>query len=70
MSEKYKVRAPEGIYFMTVTVIDWIDLLARPVYKDIIVQSLRYCQEAKGLNVYASVIMSSHFHAIVRGQPL
>lgn len=65
MSEKYKVRNLEGVYFITCTVIDWVDLLTRPDYKQIIVDSLKHCQKNKGLQVHAFVIMSNHFHAIL-----
>ncbi|WP_421827154.1 hypothetical protein [Larkinella sp.] len=40
-------------YFLTLTVVDWVDVFTRPVYKDIIVDSLRYCQQHKGLELYA-----------------
>jgi putative transposase len=65
MSEKYKVRNPEGIYFITITVIDWVDLFTRPVFKHILIDSLEYCIKNKGLSVYAYVIMSNHLHLIV-----
>lgn len=65
MSEKYKVRNPEGLYFITCTVIDWVDLLTRPDYKQVIIGSLKHCQKNKGLQVHAFVIMSNHFHAIL-----
>jgi putative transposase len=65
VSEKYKVRNPEGIYFITLTVIDWVDLFTRPVYKHIIIDSLEYCINSKELIVYAYVIMSNHLHLIV-----
>ncbi|MBN1415131.1 MAG: transposase [Bacteroidales bacterium] len=65
MSEKYKVLNPEGIYFVTFTVIDWIDLFTRPAYKQIISDSLKYCVQNKGLIIYAYVLMPSHLHLIV-----
>jgi len=65
MSEKYKVRNREGIYFITITVIDCVDLLTRKQYKDVIIDSLKYCKEQKGLIVHAFVIMSNHMHLIV-----
>jgi len=65
MSEKDKVKNPEGIYFITITVIDWVDLFTRPVYKHILIDSLEYCIKNKGLTVYAYVIMSNHMHLIV-----
>tara|TARA_R110002049_G_scaffold286102_3_gene467735 strand:- start:168 stop:713 length:546 start_codon:yes stop_codon:yes gene_type:complete len=68
MSSKYKVRDQEEVYFVTITVIDWVDLLSRPEYKNIIISSLKYCSEYKGLNIHAFVIMSNHFHAILSSQ--
>lgn len=65
MSHKYKAKYPGELYFVTVTVIDWVDLLTRPVYKDVIITSLKHCQDAKGLNIHACVIMSNHWHAIL-----
>ncbi len=39
-------------YFLTMTVIDWIDLFTRITQKQLIVDSLKYCQENKGLNIF------------------
>jgi REP element-mobilizing transposase RayT len=36
------------------------------VYRDIVIDSLRFCQEKKGLEIYAFVVMSNHIHAILR----
>ena len=41
MSSKYKAREQLQPYFITSTVIHWIDALSRPAYKDIIVDALR-----------------------------
>ena len=35
---------------------------------DIVIDSLRYCQKNKGLNIYAWVIMSNHIHLILRSE--
>ncbi|NJN28641.1 MAG: transposase [Cyclobacteriaceae bacterium] len=71
MSEKYKFHDPEGIYFVTLTIVGWIDLFTRPDYKYMIVESIKYCQKEKGLIVHAWCIMSSHVHLIIskRGEP-
>ncbi len=50
---------------MTDTVVDWVDIFTRPKYKHIIIESLRYCQEQKGLIIYAWVLMTNHLHMIV-----
>ena len=65
MPSKYKFYNPEGLYFVTMTVVDWIDVFSRSVYKDIMVESLTYAQHKKGLIIHAWVIMSNHIHLIV-----
>ncbi len=65
MSRKYKVRNPAGVYFITCTVVGWVDLFTRPTYKDILINSLKYCIDNKGLIVHAYVIMTNHVHLIV-----
>lgn len=53
------------LYFITTTVVDWIDIFTRPIYKQIILDSLIYCQKEKGLDIYAWVLMSNHLHMVV-----
>jgi len=65
MSRKYKIRDQDKLYFVTFTVIQWIDLFTRQEYRDIFLDSLRYCQKHKGLDLCAYCIMSSHVHLIV-----
>lgn len=40
-------------------------MFIRKEYKDIFLDSIRYCQRNKGLEVYAYCIMSSHVHMII-----
>ena len=56
------------LYFTTSTVIDWIDIFTRTSYRHIIVDSLAYCQHAKGLRIYAWVLMSNHLHMVVSAE--
>jgi putative transposase len=58
-------RITKEIYFLTTTVVDWVDVFTRPCYKHIIVESVRYCQKEKGLELYGWVLMSNHLHMIV-----
>jgi REP element-mobilizing transposase RayT len=55
---------PEGIYFISFAAIDWIDVFIRELYFQIVVDSLNYCTEHKGLLVHCYVIMPSHIHLI------
>ena len=65
MPSKYKFHDPEGTYFITMTVVDWIDVFTRSIYKDILVDSLTYSIDKKGLILHAWVMMSNHAHLII-----
>jgi putative transposase len=65
MSTRYKIKDQSKLHFVTSTVINWIDVFTRNQYKDIILDSLRYCQKNKGLEVYAWVLMTNHLHMII-----
>ena len=65
MSEKYKVHDQDSPYFVTFAVEGWIDVFTRPIYKVLIVASLRYCQREKGLTIYAWCLMTNHIHLII-----
>ncbi len=62
MSEKYKIGESQRPHF--ITVIDWVDLFTRPVYKEVIIDSLNFCIKNKSFVVYAYCIMPSHIHLI------
>ena len=63
MSEYLKIEN-DKTYFITFTIVDWIDLFTRDIYIDILVNSIVYCQNEKGLLLYAYCIMPSHVHMI------
>ena len=65
MSRAYKIHNKEGIYFISFATVGWIDVFTKKEYKDIVVESLSYCQKAKGLTVYAWCIMTNHIHLII-----
>ena len=64
MSRRHKVHFPNDLYFVTLTIVGWIDIFTRRDYCDIIIENLKYCKEHKGLTIYAYVIMSNHMHMI------
>jgi putative transposase len=65
MSSKYKVGDNAIPHFVTFSVVGWIDVFSRECYKEIMVSSLQYCQEHKGLVLNAWVIMTNHVHLIL-----
>lgn len=66
MRDKYTIVNQFEAYFMTLTIVYWVDLFTRTAYKQIIVDSLNYCVAQKGLIVYGWVLMSNHLHLIAR----
>lgn len=68
MSKVYTISDQDKPYFITATVVDWIDVFTRQNYRDIIIDSLKYNIENKGLIVYAYVIMSNHLHFIIQAK--
>jgi REP element-mobilizing transposase RayT len=68
MSDKYKMWDPTKAYFLTITVVGWIDVFTRKSYKLTIINSLKYCQREKGLVIFGYCIMPSHIHLIARAE--
>ena len=68
MSKKYKFHNPSGLYFVSFTVQNWVDVFTRHEYKEILVESLAYSQKHKGLELFAWCIMTNHVHLIIRAQ--
>lgn len=65
MGFKYAIRS-DKLHFLTHTVVDWIDVFTRRELAGIVVNSLNYCIENKGLEVYVWCLMPSHLHMIAR----
>lgn len=65
MSVKYKIRDQQSLYFVSFATVYWLDIFIRNEYKEVLLDSLRYCQKEKGLEVYAWCIMTSHIHLII-----
>ena len=66
MSRSYKFYNPEGLYFVSFAVVEWLDVFKQNMYKDILVESLSFCQQSKGMEIVAWCIMTNHVHLIFR----
>ena len=64
MSRNYKFHNPEGVYFVSFAVVEWLDVFTRAEYKNLIIDSLHYCQKEKGMEIFAWCIMTNHVHLI------
>lgn len=65
MSRKYKFKDEGKLYFVSFSVVYWIDLFIREEYKKIMLDSWRYCIANKGMELYRCCIMTSHIHMII-----
>jgi len=68
MSTKYKFKNDDGTYFISFSTVGWIDVFTRKDYKDIIVENIRFCQNEKGLELFAWCLMTNHVHLIARAK--
>ena len=68
MKEGFVIRDQEKIHFITCTVVDWIDIFTRKIYRDIVIDCFKYCIQNKGMIVYGYVIMSNHIHIILQSK--
>lgn len=44
----YKIRDQFGLFFMTFTIVDWIDLFSRKLYRDILIKTWSIAEYIKG----------------------
>jgi len=61
----YRIWNKEGIHFITFAVVEWVDVFTRNEYREIVLDSIRYCQAEKGLVLYSWCLMSNHVHMVV-----
>ena len=66
MSEKYKINEKEHAYFLTMTIVGWIDVFTRSNHNKLIINAIKHCQKRKGLELYGYCIMPSHIHLIAK----
>jgi len=66
MSAAYRIYDQYKVYFITLTITSWIEVLKDDNQKRMVIESLKYCQKNKGLIIYSYCIMSNHLHLICR----
>ncbi len=64
MRSRYKIKE-EGTYFVTSTLLDWVNLFSDEKYANIVIEELKFRIAKKELQLYAYVIMPNHFHLIL-----
>lgn len=66
MSTGYKIKDQEGVYYLTLQVVHWADVFTRQIYRDIVIDSLKFCMQNKRLDIFSFVIMSNHIHLLAK----
>ena len=64
MSRKYKFHNPKGVYFITFSTVDWVNLFSEEVYVQVLIDSLGFCRKRKGMELYFYCFMPNHVHMI------
>ena len=44
----YKITDQGAMYFVSFAVVSWVDVFTRKDYRDIVIESLKFCQVKKG----------------------
>ena len=70
MSRNYKFHNPDGLYFVSFAVVSWLDVFTRNEYKDLLLESLEFFQQKKGMKIHAWCIMTNHVHLIFEVQKI
>ncbi|MGV8056477.1 MAG: transposase [Smithellaceae bacterium] len=69
MTKNVKSTEPGITYFVTFTVVEWLNVFTKPEYLQILWESLQYCRKEKGLKLYGFVFMTNHLHLIISADP-
>jgi REP element-mobilizing transposase RayT len=56
----------DACYFLTLNVVDRIDVFVRPTYKQVIADALNHFIDVQGVAIYAWCLMTCHLHLLVR----
>jgi putative transposase len=62
---QWKIVPGVDLYYITTTIVDWEYVFTGFPYFDLILDSLKYCIENKGLHLHAYVIMPNHAHYVL-----
>jgi REP element-mobilizing transposase RayT len=68
LMERYRIGVDGAVYFITMSVVDWLPVFVSGAACKVLTDSLNCCHERNGLRVNAYVIMPTHFHGIVFGR--
>jgi putative transposase len=68
MSRKYKFHNPNGAYFISFATVNWLNLFTHDIYFSVLADSIDYCREKKGMELFCYCFMPNHVHFIFRSK--
>ena len=66
MKTNVKEFEKEHLFFVTSTVLNWINLFDKKKFAEIMIDSLKFITEDQWINVYAFALMPNHIHLIIK----
>jgi hypothetical protein len=48
LSTGYIIREGDAAYYLTFQIVGWVDIFTRKIYRDIVIDSFKFCQQNKG----------------------
>jgi REP element-mobilizing transposase RayT len=66
MSRNYRFYNNHGLYFISFATVYWLDVFTRQLYLSVLSDSITYCREHEGMEVYAYCFMPSHVHLVFK----
>lgn len=67
---RYRIFEDKYPHFVTCTVVGWLPAFMRPEVVEILLDSLRFLQGERGLQLFGYVIMENHLHLIAKADEL
>jgi REP-associated tyrosine transposase len=67
---RYRVFETEYPYFLTWTIVGWLPVFTRPEAVEIVLDSWRFLQRARGFRLFGYVILENHLHLIASATEL
>jgi REP element-mobilizing transposase RayT len=66
LADDKPIGSGEACYFLTLTVVDRIDVFTRPAYKQVIADALNHFVDLDKIAIYAWCLMTHHLHLLIK----
>jgi hypothetical protein len=60
MSDKYRIFRGDEVCFVTLTIVEWLKVLADDNFKNLLINAIKYYQKNRGLTVFGYCTMPNH----------